>query len=372
MIGQVLTENIITVEKLYDLIRQENIMIFNKNQSEFESNIHKAVWAAGKSVVPFELSTAEITDPGLLEGLRQVYDFTLDILSDMYNAPDKYELQYGENCLSGNGSVTSFHSYLCSMAEKVQLIDNYWSVDSDQIKNYHKLDLLSSMGITYKNNGNETKIISEKYPLFLKYYYLCYEASLRRKVNCFNYVMSCDFRIFNKKFGRKLNDTLIVLSDRDKAYALELHNYLLSRGIKNKPCQYYNRITYEYKNQFVMNIEILGSTYLFFQVSLGKNINDPAYGFIVNEIEKESDKEELQKYIAENITCCNMCFAHKTLKKRCGRWADIFGRRRLLCFEFCLSNKKKSERNIIYSDYDIRMLKRFLDMRIKAIDSICG
>jgi hypothetical protein len=350
---------------------KEKNMLFDVNQTEFQSEIHRAIWAIGKSIVPFEISIAEIIDIDLINGLRQVYDFSIDILSEMYENPGKYGLIDGKNCLDRTGSVTSFYRFLNNLihSQKVQLNNNDWIVITEQINDINKLNLLIPMGIVYVNDNGVTTIKSIKYPLFLKYFYMCYEASIRRKVNCFWYIVSCDFRIFNKKFGLKLNDILMVLSDKDKSLVLELHNHLLSKGIKPKSRKYYYRVTYEYNNQFVMNTEILGSTYLFFQVSLGKNQWDKDYNFIVNEIENSPNKDELIKYVVKNITCCNLCFGSKSKKDRCERWGDIFGNRRLLCFEFCLSNKKKSERNIIYHDYDIKMLKQFLDLRIKSIEN---
>jgi hypothetical protein len=345
-------------------------MLFDVNQTEFQSEIHRAIWAIGKSIVPFEISTSELVEPDFINGLRQVYDFSIDLLSAMYENPGNYELMDGKNCLHRTGRVTSFHGFLFNLihSQKVQLNGNDWLVKTEQINDFHKLDLLIPMGVLYENDHGVTTIKSMKYPLFLKYFYLCYEASLKRKVNCFSYIASCDFRIFNKRFGLKLDDIIMTLSDRDKAFVLELHNHLISKGIKPKPRKYYSRVTYEYNKQFVMNTEILGSTYLFFQVSLGKNQWDKAYDYIVNRIENSPDRDEPIAYIVKNITCCNLCFGSKTLKNRCDRWGEIYGNRRLLCFEFCLSNKKKSERNIIYTDYDIKMLKQFLDLRIEAID----
>ena len=181
-------------------------MHFDVNQAEFPSEIHQAVWAVGKSVIPFEISTAEITDQDLMEGLAQVYRFSLDLYTDMYRNPEKYELLYGRNCMISTGNVTAFHRMLYTLihTDKATLKENDWEVQIQKAEVKHQLDLLLPMGIVYESRDEVLTIKSEKYPLLLKYFYLCYEASQKRKVNCLSYIVSCDFRIFNKRLFKRV------------------------------------------------------------------------------------------------------------------------------------------------------------------------
>jgi len=304
-------------------------MLFDGKQTEFQSEVHKIIWAMGRRIVPFEISTAEITDSELLEGLRQVYDFTVELFSDMYVNPDKYELT--------TKNIGFFHEHLFKLLKQNKVKEaNEWVAEK-----------------------------TSKYPLFLKYFAMCVEASQRRPQNSLAYVMYCDFRIFNKRINLKIDDLARALPDREAAIILGMHNYLLQLGAKPYPRVSYVNIQYECKKNYFATMLIGNSTPLGVYVSLGKKDDDEQYKFIIAEIEKLANKEELLEFLARSIKCCTYCCT-SARDKSCGKakWADFFGERRLLCgFELKVPNKGK-----IIDARDIELLKLILDLRIKAID----
>ena len=66
-------------------------MIFNVNQTEFSNKFQKDIWELGKTVLPLEITLAGIDDSEMREGCTQIYNFSQELLEDMYNNPEKYE-----------------------------------------------------------------------------------------------------------------------------------------------------------------------------------------------------------------------------------------------------------------------------------------
>ena len=65
-------------------------MIFDVNQTEFVSEKQKEVWQAGTHIVPLEVSLADVRDEETREGCRQIYDCSMEILTELYENADSY------------------------------------------------------------------------------------------------------------------------------------------------------------------------------------------------------------------------------------------------------------------------------------------
>lgn len=59
-------------------------MHFDLNQEVFENKTKKAIWLFGRDLVPLEVSLANISDERDKEGYTQVYRYTHNLFSDMY------------------------------------------------------------------------------------------------------------------------------------------------------------------------------------------------------------------------------------------------------------------------------------------------
>lgn len=95
-------------------------------------------------------------------------------------------------------------------------------------------------------------------------------------------------------------------------------------------------------------------------------MQDETYQYLISQIENAPDRDELAAYLLENLNYCIACKA----SNRCERWADIFGHSRLICYTMSFSQKRSRKRDVNYNDYDIELLKRFLSLRIQAIDAL--
>jgi len=71
-------------------------MIFDKNQTEFSSKNHKAVWQCAVQILPKEISLSEkikgLMDADLFESCRQMREFMLDTLQSIYEDADYYDI----------------------------------------------------------------------------------------------------------------------------------------------------------------------------------------------------------------------------------------------------------------------------------------
>jgi hypothetical protein len=324
----------------------------------------------GRRIVPFDISTAEITDKVLLEGLRQVYDFSIDLFSDMYAEPGKYSITDGI-------SFSYLQNYLFQIgrSEQTRVIGNDWVINADDLpkgwlaNTFELFNLFAPVGINYENKNGTITFRNSKYPLFPKYYSLLCAAALKRKVYCFDFVLFCDFRVFNKRISKKLDDLIRMLSDRDKAFALELHNHLLTKGVKPTP-HGYCVWRYHYHNHFLMSINIpFASTQINFEVNLGRNPDDYIYKLVIEQVEKLTNKDELLAYIVDNVNYCRYCCSQKGDRSCGGYWAELVGEQRFLCPLFSLTKRGNKKGSKYYDSHEIDILKQFLDLRIKAIDS---
>lgn len=370
-------------------------MIFDGKQTEFPSEIHEHIWALGKRIVPFEISTAGFTDKEMLEGFRQIYDFTVELFTDMYKDPDKYKISFGKKIILENHSFVVcegsryalfIHHYLGGFAfhlgknKKIMLANNNWIIKPEYMyedweKDFFEIfELIEPIGIFYENNSDGTITLkSSRYPLFFKYLIMFVEAGAKRKMGVSDYVNSCDFRVLNKQRKTTIDDMVRNLSESNKALVLELHNHLISKGIKRK-LRGNNCHDYSCKNENVLRIQNdpreHNSMYLDFRVSIGNSQNDEKFKFMLSEIETLPDKDNLLKYISDNINCCTLCGGHRV--QQCGgnKWEEFLGEQKLFCWAFGLSIRRNSIRGIYDNEHDIKMLKQILDLRIKAIESL--
>lgn len=66
-------------------------MHFDLNQEVFENKTKKAIWLFGRDLVPLEVSLANISDERDKEGYTQVYRYTHNLFSDMYENPNRVQ-----------------------------------------------------------------------------------------------------------------------------------------------------------------------------------------------------------------------------------------------------------------------------------------
>ena len=355
-------------------------MSLNLDQTEFVSKVQKALWMEGRQVVPFEISTAEITDPEMLEGLQQVFN----CINDHYIAAfenteayrvtiiDKLERDYKNSVYDAcdMSQANAILNFFWRLSEN--LVGDEWVVNiTEKNKNdFGMLDLLKNVGIQYENNGTTIKIKNIKYPLFTKYYTLFIKACGQKNVYVNHYVSRLDFRVFNKRYSKSPNETLRIVPLYERKLVMELYDYVISKGAKPKASgNSHNGISLLYNKQGVMSIACDGSIGITLTTAhaVGEretNSRDLFFGELVN----PTGKHEIYAFILGNTGRCHVCNGNAG----CGARHDtnVEGDNRHRCLRSFGINTEKSEK-YGYENY-IAIIKQIIDLRIKSLDNVAN
>ena len=190
-------------------------MIFDPNQTEFISDYQRIVWMYGTHIVPLEISLANIDEPEIIDGCTQVYDCTMEILEDMYNHPDDYCQE------SPRWYTNDYLAWLVSGNNPIKHhLDNF---------EWYK-SRIDQFGFSFDEENK--MLINDRYPRFNECFEWFGQLTKDKKKNLGGYTDRRDFRLFNDKVSLTIDDLLLPLSDINKYYTTELHNYALSSGMK--------------------------------------------------------------------------------------------------------------------------------------------
>jgi len=359
-------------------------MFFDLNQTKFKSELHRIIWTMGRQVVPFEISTAEITDNEMLEGLKQVYDFAVEHYLNVFANPDVYlniidrmnaylNSVYKEIIENKVERMLNYFNYL--PANKAIQTEGEWVIKTaaENDETLEMLDLLAPMGIRYEikedlnllNKQPRTLIIKNvKYPLFIKYLSLFHTANSKNKVYASSYITFCDFRVFNKRYSKTVEETMRLIPANERKFVTHFYDFFMSINAKPKPrADIHNEFTFKYKKQSVLTIKDDGSM----NIHLGQHPKNDSADYFFNAIENLPNKDEFKAFIVENNRHCKGCKG-KSFEKCSGRHeTNLPDKHRYLCLHTFRINKATREKY----DYDLyaKMLKQVLDLRIESIDN---
>jgi len=337
---------------------------FDKNQTEFSTPRHKAIWDEGLHIIPLETSLTDIEDPEMREGCGQIYEWAQEYYEAIYTNPEEY---------SGHTPFEMFF-LLDFIAKNAEIRNGGLVFNQEKYKELLRLRKehipdLSLVGLDIEDDGYMKILTNKKYPLFCKYYKLFHDAKINKKIMARNYL---DFRVLAHRYKRTIDDLLRVLPDRLGKYAIEIHEYALKKGAKPELPKYYTVARYKYKNEFLLSLgyDTGQNIPLIIGIPFGLSGFRRGYGGFMEVIETQPDKEELIAYVIKEICKCNACWGSKKVSNRCGIWTDIHGARRMICGDCGITKSKAPKSNLEYSDYDIKMLKRMIDLRIIQIDGL--
>jgi len=346
-------------------------MSLNLDQTDFVSIPQKAFWMRCRKIVPFEISTAEIPDGEMLEGLRQIFncinEFYLDVFNDTetYLATNPnferiYEKAQRENYYYDVASpVFHFFRWICHH----NLVDDKWiiEINDGNRNNYGMLDLMESIGIRYENDGETLKIWNVKYPLFTKYYTLFVKSCHP------DYLPFLDFRVFNKRKSKSPDDIWRLIPIWERRFATEIYEYALSKGAEPKEP---GGATLYYKEKSVISVKsdmgIFVNGYDNMYVNIGSDSANSRILFF-EELEKQSNKYEINAHILDEINRCGTCLGNHY---SCSNFHDtgVEGEDQYRCIGSFHANTKKGEK-YGYDTY-VGMLKQIIDMRIVVLDKV--
>ena len=330
-------------------------MLFDPNQAEFPSPRHKAIWDEGRRIVPLEVSLADIADPEMREGCMQIYNWTQDYFARIYANPEQF----------AGYTPHGMFRLLDDVAESNFIVSEKKFQQLTNLRKNHLSDL-PLVGLEIVDGPVHKMLVNREYPLFCKYFKLFYDAAYRKKLNRLDYLTCNDFRVLAPKYQRTFDDLLRTLPDTLKAYAAEMNDYALAKGAKLETHIYYAFFKYKYKKENLLMLKRNSWRRTPLDIAVPYGSLDEFLALA----EAQPDGAALIAYIQKEMCLCDACDGGKNASTRCAKhWVTIDGARRLPagCHRD-ISKWKASKRNLEYSDYDIQMLKRMIDIRVMQIE----
>ena len=358
-------------------------MLFDVNQTKFPTPRHRAIWNEGRQVVPLAISIADLTDPEMREGCTQIYNWTRAYFEKMYEDPAQFS---GETCY---GMLE-----LLNMASKKTTIrDGGLVISSRQYKRMVKAypEHMSDFGLVWLEiTGDEEKVLTnKKYPLFCKYFKLFNDAAYKKPISCYMYILFLDFRVLAPKYKSTIADLLRTLPDSISAYATEMHEYALAKGAVLEDQKYYGQYRYVYKNRYVLVMQIQKferETPIDIAVSYETRSQEAEAGWeqymedgkrrilqciesLKEVIKRQPDRDELEAYVKKEMATCENATSCKCVAREAV--TDVFGVDKYVntCMR-AISKWSGTKDSEAYTDYDIKMLKRLMDVRLSQIDGL--
>ena len=324
----------------------KTMLPFDVNQTEFINDYQREVWKLGIHIVPLDVSLADIADPETREGCTQVYQCTMDILKDMFKNTEDYKItRPPDYILFAFAWATGKQRVPAGIKKRKGLYEYIYG-------------RLERFGFTFDSEN----LINERYPLFMRYWLLLQERGAQ--------TLFCDFRPLapNYKWARTRDDLLRPLSDQDKLYAAELYDYALTKGAKRLSYNQYKPYCFVYRKKHVLvlynNDGIFAAVPYMNQYTAGDAVGELQQFIAI--AKQQPDSAELIAYIQQGITCCRSCD-----NANCnGRIVDVAGVKRHLAYCHTeISKAHRSENERVYTDYDISMLKRMIDVRFLQVEN---
>ena len=334
-------------------------MLFNPNQTEFANDVHRKVWQYGINIVPPEVSLADVDDKETRDGCTQIYNYTMEILQNMWNKPDQYKDEEGWPDLYTVGGFR----WLMGVNKTV----------SKKCKESFALFKLRLPSLGFKYNEEKNEWTNDRYPLFCEYMARFLALYKKRKQNMGDYPKRCDFRLFAKRVKLSIDDLLRPLPDTKRAWILALREYVMANGAKEQRDEW-GHFRYYYRG--VQAFNLYNSSH--FSVPYWLKDNPGFEGFLAI-AENQPDADILVEYIQSNLKLCDGCAANvasrakEKEKKKCGYyWVDVRSARLLSCISSCVSTGYNSMSQGDFNDEDATMPKRLFDIRVQQIETYLG
>ena len=335
-------------------------MLFNPNQTEFANDCQRRVWQYGINIVPLEVSLADIEDEETREACVQIYKYTMKVLENIWNKPNDYpKVEEFTECWPALYTVDGFR-WLFGFNKTV----------ANKCKDAFALfkQKLPALGFRYDEAKSEWS--NDQYPLFCEYMTRFLALYKKKKQNMGDYPERCDFRLFTKRIKFTFDDLLRPLPDAERARLLELREYALAKGMKEKMIEIdYFRYTYKDNISLELDVRIRNDYLPRAMIPYGKLKGVSGFERFLKAAENHADAEMLINYIRNNIFVCDGCKANAASRKKekdkkiCGYYTvNIHGAKRLSCHVSAIKTVNPNQE-------DIQLLKKMMDVRIEQVEN---
>lgn len=220
-------------------------------------------------------------------------------------------------------------------------------------KALYAADMLSKYGITISEFPDVTVISNTKYPDMFRII-VRMASSDKTKYN----LMNCDFRVFNKIKLDGFELATETLNDTQKKFAMEIDEFLRSKGIKREKNLSVGRIIYRY------NKEIIAYMYrednrLIFPIIFDFKKHIP-FEVLCEKLAAYDNCEELVTFMLDNLKPCTFC------KENPGCAKLIKYKEKEV--QFC--NHRGGVYFSEFNERNIGILKQLINMRISCSNSL--
>jgi hypothetical protein len=162
-------------------------------------------------------------------------------------------------------------------------------------------------------------------------------------------------------------DWVDTLPEKEKIYALDMHEYISTKNIKPRM---YNKENFQYwfKGNRIMYLRKNSCRHTPLDIAIPYGLKG-RYGDIDSFIamcSDENNKSELITYIINNICCCDRC---GNRPNNCGgQWREFAGvRRKISGCHHEITKWKAPKAKLNYENDDLYWLKRLVDVKIRQI-----
>ena len=141
-------------------------MIFDKNQTEFKDCIQEKVWELGTRLLPLDITLPYVPDE-YKSACEDLYNFTHDILVDMYENPQNFGFVIDSTKSDyENKKQVEFYFWLMGWAKILAGNELIFTLDGFNkfTKKYNPtcMERLKSHGFVFENTGTVVKIRNDK------------------------------------------------------------------------------------------------------------------------------------------------------------------------------------------------------------------
>jgi len=348
---------------------------FDKNQCDFPSKEHNAVWNLGIHILPLEVSlppaVRDSLPPYLVAGCEQMREFLLCYLRDIYDNIELYlplPYQFSRKMLipfmtlailgeADEGKLTISRPVFDKFIKRLKNSIDYKDDKKAGVTMDHRISTWERSGLEVEYSAVSVTLTSEIYPnMFYAMSALANAAADEKGSmdNCFTYV---DARRLNKQYKYdRYKNSLIFLNDEQRALAEILDGaakkHKLTRSIKQGHCPGYG-VSYNYKKVPVLELGCLGSFYeqktyrgennhkstdmtLTMKLLHDENNHEPIADFFTALGE---DSKELKRFAYRRLGRCRACYC------KCptygGHIIKIDGKSNKVCYRFDKTAKMK-------------------------------
>jgi len=319
-------------------------MLFDKNQTAFPSELHKAIWDCGIHILPVEMTlpqeVADFLGPEMAESCGQLREFMLLVLGDLYENTALY-LPISDNRRLGIQyrffrPLIDFALFGDTEFIRYKPKNGYGSENDKGITFKDRLQMMGRAGLKVEYRSDRVVLTNGLFPSMFPSIRAMAQAITARKekVSGDNSFMNCDFRVLCPSYKYdKFENALVFLSDGQREAALALdraaRKHKLSRSIKSGICAGYEAI-YKHRKNRIMCLGCLGNQIaLHLWIPYERDNMAPLEAFF----RALKDKSPaLLKYFSRRIRRCRNCKGESSAdcavpvsicgspNKLCGNW----------------------------------------------------